>query len=156
VKFIPLAFTSDKSGSLKTPLYFDIQKQWQLSDFPMSRIVVAAVIEGRLSGNTDSRIVLLTDGDFAISGPRGGNSIPPDNVNLMVNSIDWLSDDTGLIDLRTKEVTSRPIKQLSDGTKAFLKWFNFLAPIILIILYGLIRLQINRNRRIKRMEVNYE
>jgi gliding-associated putative ABC transporter substrate-binding component GldG len=155
-KFIPIAFTSEKSGSLKAPLYFDIQKQWQLTDFPMSRLVVAAVIEGKLSGNTNSRIVLISDGDFAVSGPRAGSSLPPDNVNLMVNSIDWLSDDTGLIDLRTKEVTSRPIKQLSDGTKAFLKWFNFLAPIILIILYGLIRMQINRNRRIKRMEVNYE
>ncbi len=155
-KFIPIAFTSEKSGSIKTPLYFDVQKQWQQNDFPMSRIVVAAVIEGKLSGNTDSRIVLLTDGDFAITGPRGGNSVPPDNVNLMVNSIDWLSDDTGLIDLRTKEVTSRPINQLTDGTKTFLKWFNFLAPIFLIILYGFIRMQINRNKRINRMEVSYE
>jgi hypothetical protein len=34
--------------------------------------------------------------------------------------------------------------------------FNFLLPIVLIIIYELIRMQINRNKRIKRMEVNYE
>jgi gliding-associated putative ABC transporter substrate-binding component GldG len=156
VKFTPIAFSSDKSGSLEAPLYFDIQRQWKLSDFPMSGLVVAGILEGKLSGNVNSRIVLVSDGDFAVGNPTGGNELPPDNVSLLVNSIDWLSDDTGLIELRTKEVTSRPIKEMQDGTKALLKWINFLVPIILIIIYGLIRMQINRNKRIKRIEVNYE
>ena len=156
VKFIPIAFSSDKSGSLRAPLYFDIQKQWQNNDFPMSGLVVAGILEGKLSGNMKSRIVLVSDGDFAVGSPRGGNQLPPDNISLLVNSIDWLSDDTGLIDLRTKGVTSRPIKEMQDSTRAFLKWLNFLVPIILIIIYGLIKMQINRNERIKRMEVNYE
>jgi gliding-associated putative ABC transporter substrate-binding component GldG len=155
-KFIPLAFTSDKSGSLKAPLYFDIQKQWTQLDFPMSNLVVAGVVEGKLSGNINSKLIVVSDGDFAINGPQRGSQLPPDNVSLLVNSIDWLSDETGLIDLRTKEVTSRPIKELSDGTKTFLKWFNFITPVVLILVYGLLRLQINRNKRIKRMEVNYE
>jgi gliding-associated putative ABC transporter substrate-binding component GldG len=156
IKFIPIAYSSDKSGSLKAPLYFDVQKQWKLSDFPMSGLVVAGILEGKLSGSVNSRIVLVSDGDFAIGGPKGGNQLPPDNVSLLVNSIDWLSDDTGLIELRTKGVTSRPIKEMQDSTRALLKWINFLTPIILIIIYGIIRMQINRNKRIKRMEVNYE
>ena len=156
MKFIPVAFSSEKSGSLKSPLYFDIQKQWQLSDFPMSGLVVAAIVEGKLSGNIKSRIVLVSDGDFAVGGSMGGTQLPPDNINLLVNSVDWLSDDTGIIDLRTKGITSRPVKELESSTKAFLKWFNFLSPIILILIYGLIRMQINHNKRIKRMEVSYE
>jgi gliding-associated putative ABC transporter substrate-binding component GldG len=156
VKFTPLAFSSDKSGSLRTPLYFSVQKQWQLSDFPISGLVVAGILEGKLSGNMNSKIILVSDGDFAVGGARAGNQLPPDNVNLLVNSVDWLSDDTGLIDLRTKGVTSRPVKEMQDSTKALLKWLNFLAPIILIIIYGFIRMQISRNKRIKRMEVSYE
>lgn len=155
-KFIPIAFSSAKSGNLKAPLYFDIQKQWTQNDFPLSGFVVAGILEGKLSGNSDSKIIMVSDGDFAVNGPQRGNQLPPDNISLLVNSIDWLSDDTGLIDLRTKEVTSRPIKEMSDGTKTFLKWFNFIAPVVLILVYGLIRWQINRNKRIKRMEVNYE
>jgi gliding-associated putative ABC transporter substrate-binding component GldG len=153
LKFTPIAFSSEKSGSLKTPLYFDVQKQWKQNDFTRPGITVAAILEIK---PTKSKIVLVADGDFAVSGPQGGNRLPKDNVSLMVNSIDWLSDDTGLIDLRTKGVTSRPIKELEDGTKSLLKWLNFLAPIILVIFYGIIRMQISRNKRIKRMEVSYE
>lgn len=156
IEFTPIAFSSDKSGSLKAPLYFDIQKQWTLNDFPLSSLVVAAILEGKLSGNNKSKIVLVSDGNFAVGGQNGGNHLPQDNISLLVNSIDWLSDDTGLIELRTKGITSRPIKVLGDSTKMILKWFNFLAPIILIIIYGLIRMRINHNKRIKRMEVSNE
>lgn len=156
IKYKPIAFSSEKSGSLRTPLYFDIQKQWQLSDFPMSGLVVGAIIEGKFNGNSASRIILFSDGDFAVGGNQRGMQLPPDNINLMVNSIDWLSDATGLIELRTKGITSRPIKEMEDSKKAFIKWLNFLLPIILIVLYGILRLQMNHSKRVKRMEVSYE
>jgi len=155
-KFTPVAFSSSQSGTARTPLYFDVQRQWSENDFPMSGIVVAGILEGKLAGEAEAKIILVSDGDFAVNGSQRGNQLPQDNVSLMVNSVDWLSDDTGLIELRTKEVTSRPIKELPDGKRSFLKWFNFLLPIVLIIIYELIRMQINRNKRIKRMEVNYE
>ena len=157
VKYTPIAFSSDKSNSLKVPQYFDIEKQWQKNDFPMEHLPVAGVFEGQLSGKTSSKMIVIGDGDFAING--SGNSqqrLQPDNVNLMVNSIDWLTDETGLIDLRTKGITSRPIKDLEDGQKAFIKWLNFLLPIILVLVYGIFRFQANRMKRIKRMEVHYE
>ena len=156
MKFTPIAFSSEKSGSIRTPLYFEVQKQWQANDFPMSNLVVAAIIEGKLSGNVNSKMIIVSDGDFAVGNAKAGNQLPRDNVSLLVNSVDYLSDDTGLIELRTKGVTSRPIKEMEAGTKTLLKWFNFLTPIILILIYGLIRMQINKNKRIKRMEVSYE
>lgn len=155
IKFKPIAFSSDKSGSLPTPLYFDVQKRWQLSDFPLSRLVVAGILDGKLSGNVKSKMVIISDGEFAVNGQQG-MQVPVDNINLLVNSVDYLADDTGLIDLRTKGITSRPIKELKDGTRLLLKWTNFLLPIILILIYGLIRMQINRGKRIKRMEESYE
>jgi hypothetical protein len=156
IKFTPIAFSSDKSGSLKTPLNFDLQKQWQLSDFPMSSLVVAGILEGKLSGNKNSKMILISNGDFAVGASQRRNQLPSDNISLLVNSIDWLSDETGLIELRTKEITSRPLKHLGIGTVIFLKWFNFLSPIILIIIYGLFRMQINHRKRMKRMEVSNE
>ncbi|MBL7865267.1 MAG: hypothetical protein JNK10_10340, partial [Cyclobacteriaceae bacterium] len=97
------------------------------------------------------------DGDFMVSGSRQqGRSLQPDNVSLLVNAIDWLSDDTGLIDLRTKGVTSRPIAQLEDSTKTIIKYANFLLPILLVVGYGLVRMQQNRMTRLKRMAENYE
>ena len=73
----------------------------------------------------------------------------------MVNSIDWLSDDTGLIELRNKGISYRPIDELEDATKTLLKYVNFLLPVILLAIYGIFRLQMNRNKRIKRMQENY-
>lgn len=156
IKFTPVAFTSEKSGTERAPLYFDIQRQWSESDFPLSGLAVAGIIEGKIEGNAESKIIVVSDGDFAVSGSQRGGQLPQDNVNLLVNSVDWLSDDTGLIDLRTKEVTSRPVRELAEGTRLLLKWLNFLLPIILVIIYGLFRMQVNRNKRIKRMEVSYE
>ncbi len=98
--------------------------------------------------------IVIADGDFPINA-GGQQQVQPDNISLMVNSIDWLSDDTGLISLRTKGVSSRPIKQMEDSTRGVLKWLNFLLPIILVLIYGFIRYQYRRNQRVARMEVNY-
>jgi ABC-type uncharacterized transport system involved in gliding motility auxiliary subunit len=109
-----------------------------------------------LSGNSDSKILLITDGDFAINGEgQRAQQLQPDNVNLMVNSIDYLSDDTGLIELRTKGVSSRPLDELEDGTKTTLKYLNFILPILLVIIYGFVRMQMKRNLKVKRMEEDY-
>jgi len=154
--FQPLAMTSEKSGTLSTPLYFDVQKKWSGNDFPLKNLTVGAILQGKLVGNSASSIILFSNGQFPINGEgQNAQQIAADNVSLMVNSIDYLSDDTGLIDLRTKGVTSRPLDQVEDGTKLLLKWLNFLLPIFLILIYGIIRIQRRRNIRIKRMQEGY-
>ncbi len=156
VRFKPLATSSDKSAKLSAPLRFNVQKEWSDSDFPNQNIPLAASLEGPIQGANQSRMVVITDGDFAVNGEgRNAQKQAEDNISLMVNSIDWLSDDTGLIELRTKGITSRPIQQMDDQTKTLLRWGNFLVPIILIIIYGAIRTQQNRNKRVKRMEEGY-
>lgn len=154
--FTPIAFSSQKSGTLNPPLYFDVSKKWTDRDFPLSGLTVAGVLSGRISGNADSRIILVGDGDFPVNGEgQRPQQLQPDNINLMVNAVDWLSDETGLIDLRTKAITARPLKDVEEGRALFLKWLNFLLPIILIIIYGIFRSQRNRSLRMKRMEEGY-
>ena len=156
-RFTPIAKSSDKSNTLPAPQYFNVQKQWTDADFPLRNLIVGAAIEGKLAGSSDSKMVVISDGDFAISGPQQRpRNLQADNVSLLSNSIDWLSDDTGLIALRTKGVTSRPIDELEDSTKTLLKYSNFLMPLVLVIGYGLIRMQRNRIKRFKRMSENYE
>lgn len=157
-RFSPIAMTSEKSGVLKAPQYFNIQKEWTEADLPQQHLTMAAALEGKISGGAESKMVVIADGDFAVTGPqqRQQQRRPADNISLMTNAIDWLSDDTGLISLRTKGVTSRPIDQLEDSTKTILKYANFLLPILLVIGYGLVRMQQSRMKRLKRMSENYE
>ncbi|MEJ5264231.1 MAG: GldG family protein [Bacteroidales bacterium] len=159
LQFFPLAFTSEKSSSETLPVYFDLQRQWTQNDFRQKNLVVAAAVEGKFGGQAKSKIICIASGDFILNS-RGNDrsqqqTLAPDNVNMFVNSVDWLTDETGLISLRTKAITSRPLKEVSEVTKGFVKWANFLVPILLVIGYGFFRFQLNRNIRIKRMEENY-
>lgn len=155
VKFIPLAYSSNESGLVNAPVVFDINHKWQRSDFPLSGQVVAAAFKG-LDGNKDSRLILIANGDFAVNGKTGPDQrqvrLNEDNVNLFSNSVDWLSDNTGLIELRSKELKFVPIKDVSDAKKLFLKYLNFLLPILLVLFYGIVRMQVKKRIRTKRME----
>lgn len=133
LKFTPIVFSSERSGTSPVPTFFDVTKEWQQSDFPLSDLTVGAVLEGPIAGATNARLVVIGDGDFA---QAGGQSAQSDNASLMVNSIDWLSDDTGLIELRTKGISFRPIKELEEAEKQRTKYFNFFFPIFLVIGYG--------------------
>ena len=156
LQFTPVMFSSDLSGTQSSPTYFNFQRRWRQADFPLEGQVLAGILEGPLPGTpggADTRLVVIGDGDFAVND--NGQQVNPDNVSLLVNSIDWLSDDTGLIELRTKGVSSRPIKQMEDSTRSLLKWLNFLLPIVLVLVYGGIRYQVRKNQRIVRMEADY-
>jgi hypothetical protein len=154
--FTPLVFSSEKSGTQSVPLFFNIEKKWGENDFPMNGIVAAGVLEGNIAGSSNARMIVIGDGDFAVNGQgQQAQQLSPDNVNLLVNSIDWLSDDTGLIELRTRGITSRLLKQVEDGKKNFLKWLNVLLPVLLIIVYGFLRSQRNLIIREKRRLEHY-
>lgn len=154
--FKPFLLTSEKSGTLPLPVFFNVQKEWGGNDFPLENLTVGAILEGPIVSQTPASIVLIGDGDFAINGEgQEAQQRQPDNVSLMVNSIDFLSDDTGLIDLRTKEVTSRPLDEIDEAHSTLLKWLNFALPLLLVIIYGIVRSQIRRRKRIKRMEEGY-
>lgn len=156
IVFTPIAETSENAGTKSSPTYFEIQKNWTQTDFPLSNLPVAGHFKGKLAGNAISEMVVIGDGDFPVNGAgQQKQQQQEDNISLMVNSIDFLSDDTGLIELRTKGVSSRPLDQIEDGRKAFLKYFNFLLPLLLIIGYGIFRMQMRRNLRVKRMEEGY-
>jgi len=153
--FTPLIYTTEKSGREKAPLRFDLQRKWTLEDLPLKNITVGASIEGNIVGDKPSKIIVYTDGDFIVNGEQKqgqrANRLAPDNINLFVNSLDWLADDTGLIALRTRGITFRPIESLEESTRTTLKYLNFLLPIVLVILYGLYRLQRKKRRRGKRI-----
>jgi gliding-associated putative ABC transporter substrate-binding component GldG len=150
--FYPLAFSSEQSNDLPAPQFFDINKEWTENDFTRQNIPVAAAVEGN-----PMKMVVIADGDFPVNGPpQQSRTLQPDNVSFLSNAIDWLSDDTGLIALRTKGVVSRPIREVDETTKNILKYTNFLLPILLVIGYGIIRAHNNRITRLKRMSENYE
>lgn len=166
-KLTVLARSSNQAGISNGPFNLSPAQNWDQRDFAHAHIPLGAVLEGIFTSafaNSDSvdvslkesqqtSIVVFGDGDFVVNGAgQQAQRLPGDNISLMVNSIDWLADDTGLITLRTKGVTSRPLTMLEDGTKIFLKYLNVFLPIMLVLGYGFYRYQRNQTRRRKWME----
>lgn len=157
VTYTPLLNTSENSGTRPADGYLEIGKQWSEADFPVSSLTVAAALEGKIGNGPPTKLIVIGDGDFAVNKGmnQGQGGINPDNISLLVNSIDWLSDATGLIELRTQGITARPLDELEKSKQQFLKYLNFLLPILLAIGYGIFRYQRNRIIRLKRTQKDY-
>ncbi|MEO1253588.1 MAG: GldG family protein, partial [Bacteroidota bacterium] len=150
-RIIPIAFTTENSGRVTPPNYINIQKQWNQSEFGMGVQSIAVAAEGL--GNGLGKMVVIGNGDFFINGAgQTARQVQADHVNFVSNSIDWLVDETGLIDLRTKGITSRPLDQIDDAERNLIKYGNVLAPILLLLVYGSVRRIRNQRKRQKWMQ----
>ena len=167
-KITILASSSNKSGVASNFMPISPFQNWKRSDFPDSHIPVAAMISGvfksyfagndsvkvRLKKSVKTSIIVIGDGNFVQNGSPGQHQqrLPDDNISLMANSVDYLADDTGLIALRTKGITDRPLELISDSSRNLLKYMNVFVPILLVMGYGFYRYEKNKSRRRRWME----
>jgi ABC-type uncharacterized transport system involved in gliding motility auxiliary subunit len=165
IKATPLLTSSDKSGKaegfflLNIEQFQNLRKSQYDSLFNARNIVVGAVYEGNFashysgkpipqdtvagsqpytgtqlaSSQKSSKIVVIGDGDF----PNEEQRPPKENITFFVNLVDYLADDQGLTQIRSKDVSEAPIEAVSDGTKKFIKYFNLIFPPAAVLLLGL-------------------
>ena len=81
----------------------------------------------------DVKLIAIGDGDFA----NEENKPPRENMTFFVNMVDYLMDDVGLAEIRTKASSESPIEETSDSMKKFIKYFNLIFPPALVLLIGL-------------------
>jgi ABC-type uncharacterized transport system involved in gliding motility auxiliary subunit len=160
----PLAFSSDQSGTARGMFDLNPMQDWQQNQFTERRLPVAALVSGVFPSafaNNDTvevtreksvstNYIVIGDADFLINGEgQAQQMMPEDNMNLLLNSVDFLADDTGLLELRTKGITSRPLDMVEDSTKLLIKYTNVFLPILLVILYGVFRWRRKKALRFK-------
>ncbi|MEM9896630.1 MAG: hypothetical protein AAF789_09705, partial [Bacteroidota bacterium] len=150
-----LLLTSENSGTVTAPSFIDIQRQWTQGDFGMGVQSLAVAASGY--GNGLGRIVVVGNGDFFTNGAgQQARQVADDAVSFASNAVDWLADDTGLIALRTKGVTSRPLEEIEDSTRNLLKYGNVFAPILLLLIYAFVRKLQNQRKKQKWMQGIYD
>jgi gliding-associated putative ABC transporter substrate-binding component GldG len=160
--------SSKQSGRQTQIFMFDPMAQYTREQFGEQHIPLAAVVHGQFksfyankpiptdtsagavppTGNTiaqssDTRIVLVGDGDFMKDQFRGGR----DNLTFFANLVDYLADDAGLITIRSKDVSLPPLEQTTDGMKKFWKFGNMLLPPVLMMLFGLVKWRMRKAKR---------
>ena len=139
-RFTPLAVTSDRTGLEQVPMKVDLNREWSAAEFRISKVIVAVLAES-VKGSQGGKFLVISDGDLVVNGEGNeAQNLQADNINLVANMVEFLTDDSGLAQLRNKNVTQRPIDPaIGDGAKVIIKYLNFLAPVILSIMFGLYR-----------------
>ena len=102
-----------------------------------------SVIDLKFRYNDEELIYDISDSKFMLDD--GGGSSPENQIFIM-NAADYLLGDKELIALRSREITTRPLKPLEDDEKSRWKWINILTPSILVIGFGFIRMRREKNR----------
>lgn len=136
VTFTALAKTSEVSGKRSLPLRINLKHEWTKGDYLFPRQVVAAIVEGKLGGQTDkeSKIVVISDGDVVL----GDDSLRGlDNHLFVANIIDWISDNTGLAALKQKGVTQEQREVQQVQISSLRKYTNLFLPLLLVVLLAL-------------------
>jgi ABC-type uncharacterized transport system involved in gliding motility auxiliary subunit len=93
-----------------------------------------------------SRIVVVGDGEFFVDRKGGGDR---DNLLFFQNLVDWLMQDEDLIGIRSREVTDRPLRTVSEPTKRVVKYANMLGSPLLVVVLGLLAWQLRRRRKVE-------
>jgi len=172
LKAEPLIMTSEKSVIQEGTYDVNPLKKWTLAEADRGTQVVAAVIQGQFTSafkgqpvpaasdsgmappdlsavrndqSPETRLVVVGDGEFFEDQKGGGDR---DNLLFFQNLVDWLAQDEALITIRSREVTDRPLKSVSEPTKRFVKYANMIGSPALVILLGLVVWQVRRRRTI--------
>jgi ABC-2 type transport system permease protein len=106
-------------------------------------------------------MIVIADGDIIRNGVRReGNHLIPltlgqdrttqqiyGNKDFLVNALNYLVDDKGIMDLRSRELKLRLLdrEKISDG-KIFWQLINTLGPVILVVLSGIVYTIIRRKK----------
>ena len=80
--------------------------------------------------NKSANLVVFADSDFA----KNSFFFSVDNADFLLNSVNWLADDTDLISIRPKLVPFREVV-VNQRERDFIKWSSlFLPPLRMLIL----------------------
>jgi len=108
--------------------------------------------KSKLNESEPAKVLVVADGDIPANDfdPQTGEMLPIDfdpirrqalsNKEFMVNALNYLTDENGLIAARAKEITMRPLDKFRiEEEKIFWQAFNIGLPIALVILFGVAR-----------------
>ena len=112
-----------------------------------------------------AKIIVVADGDLARNEISNRTGLPQElgldpvsgykfaNGDLIMNMVAYLSDESGLINARTKEIKIRPLdREKVKNSRALWQAVNFILPLGLVFLFGVLK-AIFRKRKYARFAV---
>ena len=136
---VPLIVTSDAAGVETGEAMIDPGQHWPTKD--LGRRVLAAQVTPR-PGTTGPRLVVV--GDALLGGDRMAQQNPA-SITFVLNAVDWLAQDAGLIAIRSKNRLPPPLVFATAAARSTVKYVNMVVLPILLAAWGVVRLVRRRN-----------
>ncbi len=162
----PSEITWDEADSMSTvePLFYTSGRSSTMAGFynltPIDNPAFSTLTQGAKvvavystspTETATSQLVYVSDSSFLLD-EAGGRM--PENVIFTMNAADVLIGDRDLVALRSREITTRPLVTLDDGSRATWKSLNIVVPALLVLGYGLLQWRAERSRT-RRLEELY-
>ncbi|WP_139958557.1 gliding motility-associated ABC transporter substrate-binding protein GldG [Flavicella sediminum] len=107
-----------------------------------------------------SKMVVISDGDLAANQTQNGKPLELgidkwtqeqfSNKEFLQNTVDYLLDDSGILKLRSKQITLRTLdKALVSQNRLYWQVLNIFTPILLLTIFGLGFLYIRKRKYLK-------
>ena len=157
-KITEIAKTSKRSFAQVGDLNIDPTREQNPKPEDLREITIAVLVEGKLDSATKNNSEIkkaLRQGETLLEKTKEETKVAvfadsdfvndffirrfEDNSTLLLNTIESLSSKTSLSDIRSKGSNLRPLKDISESTKAVVKWSNILLVPILSVLFGTVR-----------------
>lgn len=138
LKYLPMAvllegtFTSAFRNRLVDTLKKNSELNFQERSKPTRMIVIGDgdVIRNQVKSNGERLMVYPLGFDRFTQQTFG-------NKNFILNAIDYLCDDSGLIEVRNREVKIRPLDRQKVKNATYWQMINIAVPVLLVALFGL-------------------
>jgi ABC-2 type transport system permease protein len=116
---------------------------------------------GFLNGSTETKMIVIADGDiiknqFQLSNgnyyplPLGYDQYTKQqfgNRELILNAMNYLTDDSGLISIRSREVKLRMLDRSKiDAERTYWQLLNTVIPVLLVIGFGLVQAVLRKRK----------
>ncbi|MDE3171831.1 MAG: Gldg family protein [Gemmatimonadota bacterium] len=93
--------------------------------------------------SASGRLIVVGNTDFVTDRIVGHS---PQNLDFVLNAVDWLAQDDALISIRSKNRAPPKLAFTSAGTRDFVKYFNLIGVPVLVAIAGLAALARRRRR----------
>ncbi len=147
---VPFANSSQRSGVQTNVYNLDPTGQFTRTMFGQPNLLLGAAISGRIhSAISDAdryaeadtgrktegkeRIIVIGNGNFVEDAFLSN----PENLSIFLNTVDYLTDDLGLVSIRSKSFLPPPLKPVSETTRAATKDLIVIFPPLLVLAIGL-------------------
>jgi gliding-associated putative ABC transporter substrate-binding component GldG len=169
IKKTPLLVSSLLTQKIGTPTIIELQsiaEEPLETDYKSGNQLLAVLLEGNFNSAyknrvkpfetslfkenaTNNKMIIIADGDvgknqilkgkpFDLSRDKWTNE-QFGNKDFLLNSVDYLLDDSGLLNLRNKSLQIRMLdKQKAYKERTFWQFFNVVFPLILLFAFGVV------------------